>query len=73
MVKGEQSLVDLKNVVLLPGYEIFNDNIKLAAGAQRVTGAGDKVTRLVQIQLQRDGESDGRGLGGLIAGIAAYF
>ena len=53
--------------------EILNNHIELAAGAESVARAGDEVAGLVQIQLQRDGEGNSRGLGGLVVRIVADF
>ena len=71
LIKGEQRLVDLKDVVFLLPDEILDDDVELAAGAEGVARTGNEVTGLVQIQFQRDGEGDGRGLRGLVVRIVA--
>lgn len=73
LVEGEQHLVDGKHVIVPPLDEIFDDDIEHAAVAQGKAGPGDKILSLRQIQLQRNGKGDSRGLGGPIARITAYL
>lgn len=73
LVKGEQRLVDLEDVVLLLPDEILNNDVELAAGTESVARAGDKITGLIQIQLQRDGKGNGCCLGGLVVRVVADF
>ena len=71
LVKGEQRLVNLEDVVLLLPDEILNNDVELAAGAESVARAGNEVTRLIQIQLQRYSKGNGCCLGGLVVRIVA--
>ena len=73
LVKRKQRFVDLKNVILFLPNKILNNHIELAAGAEGVACAGDEVAGLVQIQLQSDGEGNGRGFGGFVVRIISDF
>ena len=73
LIKGEQRLVDLENIVFLLPDEILDNDVELTAGAESVARAGDEVAGLVQVQLQRDGKGNGRGLGGLVVRVIANF
>ena len=71
LVKGEQRLVDLENVIVPLHDEVLDDDVKLAAGTQGVARAGNEVAGLRQAQLQRDSKGNGCCLGWLVVRIVA--
>ena len=71
LVKGEQRLVDLVNVVVPLADEILDDHVELAAAAEGIARAGYEIAGFVQIQFQRDGKGEGRGLGRPVVRVAA--
>ena len=73
LVKGKQSFIDGKDIVVLLLDKVFNDNVELAAAAQRKTCAGNEVFGLLQIQFQGDGESDCCCLGRFVVRVIADF
>ena len=71
--KGKQSFVDGKDVILLSFYEEFNDDIRFAAMGEGITCASNKIFRLVYIEFQGNGKSQGRRFTGLVCWIISDF
>ena len=49
LIKGEQRLVDLENVIVPLHDEILDDHIEFAAGTERIARPGDEVAGFVQV------------------------
>ena len=71
LVKGEQGLVDLEDVVVLVGNEILHDDVELAGVGESKARLLQHLTSLGQRQLQGYGKGHGGGLGGLVVDIRA--
>ena len=73
LVEFKQSRVDVEQVIVLLPDEVHDDHVEFAAVCQSVTRPTDQIPGLIQIQLQRQRQSNSGGLGGLIVGIVADF
>lgn len=69
LIKFKEGLIDVKHIVIALLDKIHDDHIKSAAGGQGITCPSDEIQGLVHIQFQRNGKSNGGGLGGLVIGI----
>lgn len=71
MIEFEKRFVDLENIIDLFLNEVADDAVEDEAAGEGQPCGGEKLLRLFQIQLQRNGKGDCRLLGGLIGvGIA---
>lgn len=73
LIKGEQHLIQLEDIIIAVLDEIFYDDIKLAAMGQGITRTGNEIFRLRQIQLQCNCKSQARRLRRLIIPIVPYL
>ena len=69
LVEGEERFVDLENVIVAVGDEVFDDHVKLVAVGERKAGLSEQIPGFLQRQLQRHGKGNGRGLGGPVLGV----
>lgn len=68
-----QQAVYLVDIINLPFDTKLYNEIALAAGGDAVPGPLQEVLRLVQVEIQRDGEGEGRLLGGVVISIRFNF
>ena len=71
LVKGEESLVDLKNVVVPVSNEILYDDVELAGMGKGKASLLQHLPGLLQRQFQCRGKGYGGRLGGLVVDIRA--
>ena len=71
MIKLIQRQIDLHHVIIALFDEIADDQVEFAAVGQGVARPAAQVLCGFQIQLQRKGQGDSRGLGGFIIGVIA--
>ena len=69
LIEGEERLVDLIDIVVLVDDEVFDDQIEAVGVAECVARFFQQLPGLLQIQLQRDGKGNGRGLARLILAL----
>ena len=71
--ESKKRFVDGVDVVFFPFYEVFDDDVRLAAVRQRIACAPDKVFGFVKVQFQRNRKGKRRSLARLIVWRVPYF
>ena len=71
LVKGKQSLVDLKDVIVPTLHEILHDDVKLVGVGEREARFHEHILHFRKWQLKGDGECNDRGLGRLVGLVRA--
>ena len=71
MVKGKQSLVDLKDVIVPALHEILHDDVKLIGMGERKASLHEHILHFHKRQLKGDGKCNDRGLRRLIGLVRA--
>lgn len=73
LVKGEQSLVDLKDVIIPMLHEILHDDVKLVGVGKRKASLHEHILHFRKRQLKGNGKRNDRGLGRLIRLVRGIF
>ena len=73
LVKGEEGFVDLEDVVVSVENEVFHDEVEFAGMGQGEARPLQKLFRILQIQLQSDGEGQHGGLAGFVVEVVPDF
>lgn len=71
LVKSEKSFVDLKHIIVMILYEIFDDNIKFVAVGEREASLHQQFLCFLQRQFQCDRKCDGRRLAWFVVHITS--
>ena len=71
LLERKECLVDGEDIVLLSLNKILHNDVHLGAVGERIPRASDKITRLIEIELQRYSKGQGCILAGLVGGIVA--